>query len=137
MEWSVDRLPKHISQELLRREIFDTPTGQLCKNLGITPSDLWMHLPATCNQRIDQQTGNRHRPHAARHRRDRTGDVNRTCVVHVSYQSGLAVAHDSVDANVDHRRARLDEITGDQLGLARGCYQNIRIAAYRREIARA
>ena len=40
----VDRLPKRIGQVFVLREVFGTDTKDLCKDLGLTSSNVWVQL---------------------------------------------------------------------------------------------
>src|SRR3984957_3664041 len=40
----VDRLPKRIGQVFVLREVFGSDTKELCKELGLTPSNVWVQL---------------------------------------------------------------------------------------------
>ena len=40
----IDRLPKRIGQVFVLREVFGSDTGELCKDLGITTSNVWVQL---------------------------------------------------------------------------------------------
>lgn len=40
----VDRLPKRIGQVFVLREVFGTDTKELCKDLGMTSSNVWVQL---------------------------------------------------------------------------------------------
>jgi RNA polymerase sigma-70 factor (ECF subfamily) len=40
----VDRLPKRIGQVFVLREVFGSDTNELCKDLSITASNVWVHL---------------------------------------------------------------------------------------------
>ena len=72
-------------------------------------------------QGVDQQARDRHRADAARHRRDRAGDLQRLGEGDVADQAGLAVGgRHAVDADVDHRRARLDPVAAHHFRLADG-----------------
>lgn len=40
----VDKLPKRIGQVFVLREVFGSDTNELCKDLSITSSNVWVHL---------------------------------------------------------------------------------------------
>ena len=75
---------------------------------------------------IAQQTRNRHRTNAARHRGNRARNCFRGGIVHVSYQSGLAfLSFDPVDTDVDDRCAGLDLVSWDHFRTANRRHQDI------------
>jgi RNA polymerase sigma-70 factor (ECF subfamily) len=40
----IDRLPKRIGQVFVLREVFGSETKELCKDLGLTTSNVWVQL---------------------------------------------------------------------------------------------
>jgi RNA polymerase sigma-70 factor, ECF subfamily len=40
----VDRLPKRIGQVFVLREVFGSDTKEICKDMGLTPSNVWVQL---------------------------------------------------------------------------------------------
>jgi RNA polymerase sigma-70 factor (ECF subfamily) len=40
----IDRLPKRIGQVFVLREVFGSETTELCKDLGLTASNVWVQL---------------------------------------------------------------------------------------------
>ena len=77
--------------------------------------------------RIRQQHRDRHRAHAARHRRDRACDLGRLGEVHVADETEAALARviDPVDADVDHRTAGLQPRTAHEFRPADGRYHDV------------
>src|SRR6266550_8845580 len=72
------------------------------------------------HDRVLQQAGDRHRADAARYRRHVRRDVGGTGV-DVTDEPGLG----SADADVDHRRARLDHVRRDDARTAGGDDENV------------
>ncbi len=94
-------------------------------------------LHARGAQRVEQQAGDGHRPDAARHRRERAGDFRGFGISDIADDARFAaLAGHPVDADIDHRRARLDPVAAHHLRSADRGDQHIRAAANRRQIAR-
>ena len=101
---------------------------------------------AGCRQPVDragrahgvhQQARDRHRPDAARHRRDRARDLGGLRVGDVADDAVLAArAGDAVDADIDHGRARLDPVAADHLGPPDRREQQVGAAADGGQVAR-
>jgi hypothetical protein len=83
-------------------------------------------------QGIAQQHRDRHRPDAARHGRDQSGDLGRGPELDVADEPCIG----AVDADVDHRGAGLDPAALDHLRAADRGYQNIGAATDLGEISR-
>ena len=85
---------------------------------------------------VDHQAGDRHRPDAARHRRDRAGHLRRLGEGDVADDPRLAVRRrHAVDADVDHGRARLDPVAAHHLRPADRRKQQVGAPADRRQVA--
>src|ERR1700736_2356919 len=70
-------------------------------------------------QRVDQEARHRHLTDAAGHRRDRAGDIQSLLKGDVADQASLAVgSRQPVDADIDHRGARLYPVAAHHLRLA-------------------
>src|SRR5260221_6832461 len=93
-------------------------------------------------QRVLEQAGDRHRADAAGHRRDRPGDGERLGEGDVADDAPLAGlpysgALDAVDADIDHRRARLEPGAADEFRPADRGDDDIGAAAQFGQIAAA
>jgi RNA polymerase sigma-70 factor (ECF subfamily) len=44
VQMCVDKLPKRIGQVFVLREVFGSDTKELCKDLGLTTSNVWVQL---------------------------------------------------------------------------------------------
>ena len=106
------------------------PPVRPTRSIRVWPPRRWVHArlsapapQAGCLHRVAHQHGDGQRPHAARHRRDRSGDF-RDARMNVAHQHGAFLAElrqlrrkirkdalrlgcigDAIDAHIDHRRA--------------------------------
>ena len=78
-----------------------------------------------CTQSIAQQHRNCHRPHTARHWRNRRCHLHRRCEIHVTHELAIGQA---IDANIDHHRTWLEHIAIDHAGLADCRDENIGVS---------
>ena len=76
-------------------------------------------------QRVAQQHGDGQRADAAGHGRDVAGYFFDRLEIHVAHQTAIG----AVDAHVDHRRAGLDHVGGDEFRLADGHDEDVGRAA--------
>ena len=82
---------------------------------------------------VGHDHGGGDRAHAARHRRQRSGDLGHRIALDVAHQ---LVAH-LIGAGIDHRRAGPDHRSGHQARYAGGHHYHVRLAQHRPQVARA
>src|SRR5690349_15216786 len=82
---------------------------------GLEPRLGQVAAAARRDERVAQETSDRHRADAARHRRDGAGDPERLGVSDIADEAALAgLSRYAVDADVDHRSARLHPVAAHE-----------------------